>query len=108
MPSASIQARTAVRIGVLSTPPQSVMTPRNSPPLSTPVILLVFRSFGVGVARGRERRKHRRCLYPPLVRRSADASWADLTGLAGRVAVVVAAGVPGAVVSHVLRAGGGA
>src|ERR1700732_5281264 len=39
MPSASIQARTAVRIGVLSTPPQSVITPRNSPPLSTPVIL---------------------------------------------------------------------
>src|SRR5271156_3824773 len=46
MPSASIQARTAVRIGVLSTPPQSVITPRNSRPLSTTVILGASRTAG--------------------------------------------------------------
>src|ERR1700687_1360354 len=50
MPSASIQARTAVRIGVLSTPPQSVITPRNSPALSTTVILGASRTAGRSVA----------------------------------------------------------
>src|ERR1700722_6460750 len=78
------------------------------PGFHRPLAWLVFRSFGVAVAWGGRTRKHRRCLYPPLVRRSADASWADLTGFAGRVAVVVAAGVHGAVVPDVLRAGGGA
>src|SRR5262245_14001929 len=39
MPSAWIQACTVVRIGVVITPPQSVMTPRNSSPLTTLIIL---------------------------------------------------------------------
>src|SRR6516165_365471 len=43
MPSASIQAWTVVRIGEVSTPPQSVTMPRNSP-LSTNVILGALRT----------------------------------------------------------------
>src|SRR3954453_675084 len=39
MPPASIQAWTVCRIGVVSTPPQSVMTPRNSAPFVTLTIL---------------------------------------------------------------------
>src|SRR5215469_9003578 len=45
MPSAWIQVWTVVRIGVVSTPPQSVTMPRNSP-LPTNVILGALRAAG--------------------------------------------------------------
>jgi hypothetical protein len=41
---------------------------------------------GVRVDRRGPRGKHRRCLYRLVVRRPADASWAESTGVAGRAA----------------------
>jgi hypothetical protein len=78
---------------------------------------LVFRTFGLpgpgrrragrgcGVDLGVSRGKHRRCLYRLVVRRSADASGSDPTGLAGRVAGAAPV-FHRALVRYVLWAGG--